>query len=287
MILKELKGYLLIIIAMLIWGSVGIFARWTGESSSVIVFYRVIITFIILVILWIVKGCKGLSDLRTNWKLVVLSGLALGLNWYFFFTAIQRTTVANAVLSYYVAPIIVTILSPVLLKEKIERSSIVALVFGFLGVVVMMAGPGNKLGAEDLLGIGAGLLAAFFYAILTILGKKIQLSARLLVMIQTGVASILFFPQVLGQLIVSSKSLIMLLIIGIIHTAFALTIYYEGIKMIKVQHVGVLGYLDPLSAILFAFFLLGEIPGFSSLLGGILIIFSSFLILSRKKSIKV
>lgn len=281
--MDQYKGYFLIIVSMLIWGSVGIFGRLTGQPSTVIVFYRVASAFVTLALLWVLNGCSGLKEIRKNWKLALASGVALGLNWYFFFAAINKTTVANAVLSYYASPIIVTILSPLLLKERLEKRTIMALSLGFLGIVVMMAGPGNQLGQGDWLGIGLGLLAAFFYALLTIMGKIIKLSARLLVLVQTGVSSLIFLPYVVGRPIPSGDSLLFLLIIGIVHTALALTLYFEGIKWVKVQHVGILSYLDPLSAIVFALLFLGEIPGIFSVFGGILILLSSYLVVRRRK----
>ena len=56
---SELRGYVLIVIAMLIWGSVGIFARFTSVPAPVIVFYRVITAFIIMGVSWVVQGWKG------------------------------------------------------------------------------------------------------------------------------------------------------------------------------------------------------------------------------------
>ncbi len=279
--MQEIRGYILIIISMLIWGSVGIFGRLIEEPSTVIVFYRVILAFIILFVLWIFNGSVGLSKLRTNWKLAVGSGLALGLNWYFFFTAIQRTTVAKAVLSYYTAPIIVTILSPLLLKEKIEKQTLIALIIGFGGIVVMMTGSGGGFSLEDLSGIGAGLMAAFLYALLTISGKLVDLPIRLLVLIQTGVSGIIFLPYVVNRPLPDFDNMVLLIIIGVVHTALALSLYFTALKWVKVQHVGILGYLDPLSAIIYALLFFGEIPQMASVAGGILILSSSYLVMRK------
>lgn len=275
------KGYIRIVIAMLIWGSVGVFGRWTGQPSTVIVFYRVITAFVVLGVWWLVSGRAGLDKLRAGWKWAVGSGLALGLNWFFFFTAVQKTTVANAVLSYYTSPIMVTILSAVLLRERVERRTVLALSVGFGGILVMMAGPGSGLTPDDLLGIGAGLSAAFFYALLTISGKWIDLPAHFLVLVQTGVSVLIFAPYVIHRPLPEWSAMVLLILIGVVHTALALTLYFEGVKAVKVQHVGILGYLDPLSAIGFALLFLGEVPGISAVAGGALILYSSYVILRK------
>lgn len=275
------KGYIWIMTAMVIWGSVGIFGRWTGQPSAVIVFYRVITAFAVLGGWWAVKGCIGLEKLIASWKWAVGSGLALGLNWFFFFTAVQKTTVANAVLSYYTSPILVALLSPLLLRERVERKTALALTVGFGGVLLMMAGPGAQLSANDLLGIGAGFGAAFFYALLTISGKWIDLPAQLLVLIQTGVSALIFAPYVIRRPLPGWPEMALLLMIGVIHTALALTMYFAGVKLVKVQQVGILGYLDPLSAIGFALIFLGEVPGWRAVAGGALILLSSYLIIRQ------
>lgn len=276
------KGYIWVMISMLIWGSVSIFGRMTEQPSTVIVFYRVITAFVVLGAWWVVRGCVGIEKLRTSWKWAVGSGLALGLNWFFFFIAVQKTTVANAVLSYYTSPILVTILSPLLLRERVERKTVWALGIGFAGILMMVVGPGSRLTPEDLIGLGAGFSAAFFYALLTISGKWIELPAQLLVLVQTGVSVLIFAPYAVRHPVPGWPAFAFLVIIGVVHTALALTLYFAGVKLVKVQHVGILGYLDPLSAILFALIFLGEMPGLPSVVGGGLILVSSYLVLRRQ-----
>lgn len=154
---------------------------------------------------------------------------------------------------------------------------------GFVGILLMMVGPGVQMSGSDLVGIGVGLLAAFFYALLTISGKLVDLPARLFVLVQTGVSSIIFLPYVINKPLPHGLVLVFLLIIGAVHTALALTMYFTGVKWVKVQHVGILGYLDPVSAIFFALIFLKEIPGWGSLIGGILILYSSYMVLNARK----
>ncbi|PWK15900.1 DMT family transporter [Tumebacillus permanentifrigoris] len=280
-------GYVYVIAAMLIWGSVGIFGRWAHQDATVIVFFRVLSAFAVLTLYQLVRG-----NIRQAWtqtqgqrKWVMIGGVVLALNWIFFFTAIQLTSVANAVLSYYLAPVIVTLLAPLLLQERLERRTLFAVGIAFLGTVVM--NPLSEVSSHDLLGIGAGITAAVFYALVTIAGKKVSgVEATALTQWQTGVAVVVLTPYVLwqGLPVPSIGSLAVMCSIGVIHTALALTLYFLGLRQVKVQHVGVLGYIDPLSAILFAFLFLGEVPGLTTWIGGTLILVSSYLILRVKEA---
>lgn len=279
-------GYVYVIVAMLIWGSVGLFGRWADQPAAVIVFYRVLSAFVVLGVYQLLRG-----GLRHVWReatrqrgWVIFGGLVLALNWIFFFQAVELTSVANAVLSYYLAPLIVTILTPWLLKERLERRTMFAVGLGFLGTIIM--NPLGYVGGHDLLGILSGVTAALFYALVTISGKKVTgMGAINLVLWQTGVAVIVLTPYVFwrGMTLPPLNSMLAMCSIGVVHTALALTLYFLGLRSVKVQHVGVLGYLDPVSAILFAFLFLQEVPGLQTLIGGTLILVSSYLILRVKE----
>lgn len=282
-------GYVFVIAAMLIWGSVGLFGRWAGDQpATVIVYYRVLAAFAVLGLYLLMRG-----GLRRTWQesggqrlMVVVSGVVLALNWIFFFQAVQLTTVANAVLSYYMAPVLVTLMAPFLLRERLEGKTLLAVGLAFVGTFVM--NPMDQLQGDDLLGIGSGLLAALFYALVTITGKKVTgMDASSLVLWQTGVAAVVLTPYVFwqGMTVPDATSLTAMVSIGVVHTALALTLYFIGLRRVKVQHVGVLGYLDPVSAILFAFLFLGEAPGLQTVVGGGMILVSSYLILRVKEAV--
>jgi RarD protein len=281
-------GYLLVILAMLIWGSVGMFGRLADQPSTVIVFYRVLSAFVVLGLYQAVRGGGLLrafreADGQRGW--VVFGGVVLALNWIFFFQAVKLTSMANAVLSYYVAPVLVTLLAPLLLKERLERRTLLFVGLAFLGTLIM--NPPGKVGGEDLLGMMSGLLAAMFYALVTISGKKVTgMAAHTQVLWQTGVATVILTPYVLwqGMELPSWQSLSLMVTIGVVHTALALTLYFIGLRSVKVQRVGVLGYLDPVSAILFAYLFFAEAPGMETWIGGILILASSYLMMRSKET---
>ncbi|ASS74850.1 hypothetical protein CIG75_07575 [Tumebacillus algifaecis] len=282
-------GYLFVIAAMLIWGSVGIFGRWADQPATVIVFYRVVSAFFVLGLFQVVRG----GGLRRAWQeaagqygWVVFGGIVLALNWIFFFQAVTLTSMANAVLSYYVAPVLVMLLAPLLLKEKLEKRTLFYVGLAFLGTLIMNP-LGDDVGGDHLLGILSGLAAAFFYAMVTISGKKVTgMQAHTLVLWQTGAATLVLLPYLLwqGMVLPPTSSIAVMVAIGVVHTALALTLYFIGLSRVKVQHVGVLGYLDPVSAILFAYLVFAEAPSMGTWIGGTLILVSSYLILRTKET---
>ena len=275
-------GYTFVVLAMLIWGSIGIFARMIPHSSIIIVFYRVFFGFISLFLILLYKNDLKI-DLKDNSIIfLIMTGITLALNWLFYFKAVKTTTIASATLSYYTSPIILTILSVIFLKEKLTKKGIIALILGFTGITIMMIGNG-EIASARIKGIVFGLIAAICYAGFALNNKIISnISASHLTFLQTGIACIVFFPLIINSQLPNINSLILLLIMGIVHTAMGLILYIKGLKISKVQDVGALSYLDPVSAIFFALIFLGEIPQLITFIGGSLILIGSYITISKK-----
>lgn len=265
------EGYAAVIAAMLIWGSVGIFARLAGQDPLITVTYRVLFGGTALAVVELVRsklqrGKRPTARSRHRWGLLVFSGGVLAANWLFYFKAVDATTVSNAVLSYYMAPVLVALTSPLLFHEPLERRTLAAAILSVIGIFLMVYQPGQPLNPQDLAGIGYGLVAACFYAMVTISGKWLaDVPATRLVLAQCTVAAFVLVPTVLlrrasgsgpvswAALAVPPHSLALLALIGVVHTALALVLYFHGLRQVKVQHAGVLSYLDPVSAILLPF----------------------------------
>ena len=275
---KNKLGYLYIILAMVTWGSIGLIVRFIDLSSQLIVFYRVLFAFLFLLVLVKQSQELDLTKLFKNKILLLATGGALTVNWIFFFKAIKTTTIANATLAYYTAPIIATILSIFFLEENLTKQNLAALLLSFVGIVIIS--DISQLSLTGLEGIGYGLLAAFFYALFMVLNKFFaDVSARVLTLGQTGVAILILLPLVFNYSQPSSQqSWLLLIVLGIIHTAGALVLYVKGLSLSKVQDVGVLSYIDPISAIVLAALFLGEIPGLMTVLGGALILSGCYLV---------
>lgn len=275
--------YAAIIISMTIWGSIGIFTREAKQPSEVIVFFRVLSASIVL--LPFALKSKKVSSSRRNYGILILSGIFISLNWLFFFKAVQTTTIAKATLSYYTAPVLVTLLSPLLLKERLEKRTIVSIILAFAGISLIMLFPLSGFVSGGNTGILFGLLAAFFYSLVTISAKYLSnMSTIKLTFYQTMTASIILFPFVIGNMNLNANSVLFMSIMGILHTSIALTLYFYGIRGVKAQHAGVLSYIDPLSAMFFGLIVFGEIPTLSTIIGGLLILSASFLILTYKNA---
>lgn len=282
-----------LITAMLIFGSIGVFVKKIELTSSEIAFLRGVIGSIFLLLAsLLVKHKPSFKTLKKNAILLLLSGAAVGFNWIFLFEAYRYTTISNATISYYFAPIFVMMLAPWVLKEKLTSVKVVCIIMAMAGLfLIVNPGAGGTSGLENhLLGIFYGLLAAAFYASIVLMNKFINnLSGFETTLVQLMVAATVLFPYIWWQghlnfAGLTATSIIFILILGIVHTGLGYFLYFTSIKELKGQTIAVLSYIDPISAVIIAAIFLSESMTMIQIIGGILVLSATFI--SEKLVIK-
>ncbi|WP_096911862.1 DMT family transporter [Neobacillus jeddahensis] len=288
-----MNGKMKLITTMLIFGSIGVFVKKIDLTSSEIAFLRGVIgSLFLLVASFLVKHKPSWQALKKNAILLLVSGAAIGLNWIFLFESYRYTTISNATISYYFAPIFVMMLAPWVLKEKLTRVKVACIVAAMLGLfLIVQTGSGSTSGTQNhALGILYGLGAAALYASVILMNKFIKhLSGSEVTLVQLMTAAIVLFPYVWwqGQLHLASldsTSIWFILLLGIVHTGFAYFLYFTSIQELKGQTIALLSYIDPISAVIIAAIFLSEQMTTLQIIGGILVLGATFL--SEKWEIK-
>lgn len=280
-----------IIISIFLWSSLGIVIRLSGVPVSVLIFFSCIISSFLMGILILKKGLKkDFPNKKSFTGLFVLSIVSL-INTFSFFYSYKNTTIANAVLTHYTAPMMVALLSPIFLKERLTLRILLAVVLATLGLWIMLdvsLSHFYKLliaGDKNTAGIFAGLFSGFAYAVLVIVIRKLAPTFNPIVMA--------FFQNLLIGFLISPfikfpenifSSLWAFLIMGIIHSTIAPILYFRGMKEVKANKAAILGYLEPVCAILLGIIFLGELISFKTIIGGLLIILSGYITIKSKDS---
>lgn len=282
-----------LILAMTIFGTIGIFVRYISLPSSVIACVRGFVGVAFLLVMTFIRKSKiSFQDIKKNLLLLCISGAFIGINWILLFEAYRYTTVATATLCYYMAPIFVTLASPLVLKEKLTIKKIVCIFVALIGMVFVSGIVGTNSLQINVPGILCGVLAAFFYACVILLNKHIKnISAYDMTMTQLFIAAVVILPYVLltedvSAFSLDTKAFICLLLLGIVHTGFAYMIYFSSITVLKAQTVAIFGYIDPVVAIILSALLLKEEMGITGVIGAVLILGSTLFseITLKKKS---
>lgn len=280
-----------ILISIFLWSSLGIVIRLSGVPVSVLIFFSCLISSILMGVLIFKKGLK--KDFPTKKSFIglfVLSIVSL-INTFSFFYSYKNTTIANAVLTHYTAPMMVALLSPIFLKERLTMRILLAVVLATLGLWIMLDVSLSyfyKLliaGDRNTAGIFAGLFSGFAYAVLVIVIRKLAptLNPIIMAFFQNLLIGLLIFPFIkLTENIFSA--LWAFLIMGIVHSTIAPILYFRGMRDVKANKAAILGYLEPVCAILLGVIFLGELISFKTIVGGSLIILSGYITIKGKDS---
>ena len=276
---KSNSSRIMLAVSMAIFGTLAPFVRNVAVSSGELALYRAIMAAIILGLFLLITRQKiPFRTIKKELVLLLFSGVAMGFNWILLFEAYKYTTVSAATLSYYFAPVIVTLVCPLLFKEKMRAKQWICFVMSTVGLVLITGIGDSQSGTDNLKGILFGIGAAFFYATVILLNKFIKNVAGIhRTFLQFIAAIIVLVPYVafsggvtLGVL--DSKGWVCLLIVGILHTGITYCLYFSSLKELPGQKAAILSYIDPLVAVLISVTVLGESMSLLQIIGGALIL---------------
>lgn len=286
-----MKSKIQFILSMIIFGTIGLVVRYIDLSSSERALLSSFIGCLFLTLLFFIMKKKiSWNAVKSNALYLLLSAIALGGNWIFLYQSYDYTTIANATLGYYFAPVFVMLLSPFVLKEQLSLKKVVCIVVSILGLILIVGEGISASKTNDILGLSYGLIAAAFYAALLLLNKFIKDMGKLeLTIIQLGTTALLLMPYVFltsgfGIFEVSSSSIPFILILGVINTGIGFWLFFSGMENLKGQSIAMLSYVDPFVAILISALILQEQMTLVQMLGGALLLGSTFI--SEMNSIK-
>lgn len=274
-----MKAKMKMITAMLIFGSIGLFVRAIDMPSSVLALMRGAVGTVFLLMAGIVLRSRiSVKAVKKNLLLLVLSGAAIGINWICLFEAYRYTTIAAATLCYYLAPVFVMAASPVILKERLTPFRAVCITVSLFGMFLVADLSDARQGGSDVKGIIFGLMAAFFYAGVVLMNKRIkQVRAMDMTVTQLGAAAIALLPYVLLTengigISVNGSTLFLLLFVGIVNTGFAYLLYFSSLSELSAQTAALFSYMDPVAAIILSAVLLKEEMSVRQMIGAVLIL---------------
>lgn len=277
-----MKSNIQFILSMIIFGTIGLVVRNIDLSSSETALLSSSIGCLFLMFVFLILR-KPISwkQVKANAFILFFSGIALGGNWIFLYQSYEYTTITNATLAYYFAPVFVILLSPIILKEPLTIKKIVCIIVAIAGMILIVGNGISTSGKDHLLGIFFGLVAAVFYGTLMLLNKFIHNMNRLeITIIQLGTTALLLFPYVYFTegvgILDASKSFPFIILLGIVNTGIGFWIFFSGMENLKGQSIAMLSYVDPFVAIVISSFILQEKMTIIQIIGGILLLGSTF-----------
>lgn len=268
-----------IIVSMAVFGTIGVFTRNIQVTSGELALYRAVLAAaLISIYLAVTKQHIDFKAIKREIPLLLLSGVAMGINWILLFQAYRYTTISAATLSYYFAPVIVTAVCPFLFKEKMTAKQMICFVMSTVGIIMITGISDLGQGSSDFLGIMFGLGAAVFYATVILLNKFIKGVSgihRTLLQFIAAIITLTPYVAVTSGVTLNKMTLVgwvCLLVVGLIHTGITYCLYFSSIEALPGQKAAILSYIDPLVAVVISVFVLGEKMTVMQAAGGVLIL---------------
>ncbi len=270
------KAFIKYLAALLLFGLNGIVASHIPLSSYEIVFLRTLIGSALLAVLFLLgKGRFHVKEYKKDTVFIMLSGIAMGTSWMFLYEAYQQIGVSLASLLYYCGPVIVMILSPLIFHEKLTAPKLVGFAIVLVGIVLVN---GNAAaGGVAPWGLFCGAMSAVMYFFMVTLNKQsknISGMENSVIQLAVSFVTVAVFMLVKQGLYIEvpTASWIWILILGVVNTGIGCYLFFSPLSKLPVQTVAVCGYLEPLSAVIFAAILLGEEMSLIQLVGAVCII---------------
>ncbi|MBQ8860630.1 MAG: DMT family transporter [Ruminococcus sp.] len=269
--------------AFLIWGSIGVFVKMIPLNSGVVAFDRSLVGMLFLVMVKLFMKKKiDFNGMKNSLWLLCINGALLGVNWILLFESYNYTSVATSTICYNLGPMIVVMLSPIVFREKLTVVKVLCVLTALFGVVCV-SGVFNQsgIGERGLIGVALGLMAAVVYAITVIINKQLdkvdpidkaitQFASSTVVMLIYSV-----FTTKVSELQFTVSTIILLIVVGVVHTGAAYTIYFKSLPNVTSQNVAIFAYIDPVVAVVLSALVLKEQLGVATIVGAVLVIVSA------------
>ncbi|MEW6366989.1 MAG: DMT family transporter [Acidobacteriota bacterium] len=281
------RGYLLAAVAALLWSTMGLFGKGLfeyGAAPLTVVALRATVVFLTLALF---AGLRGWPHLpRGDYFFFAIYGLVgVAAPYFLFFTAVQLVGVALTTILLYTYPAFVTLLSRVLLRERITRWKAMALLSSLIGVA-LVAGIGTTVGVRaDPRGVAAALLAGLSASVYSIFGKKAveRHSPQTVMLYSCGFGSLFLLAAqflTLGypELARPAAFWCMLMALAWVSTLAGSLAYIAALARIEASRASIMATIEPVAASALAYVFFHEalsarqILGMALVVGGVIIV---------------
>ena len=277
---KETNAKASLILAMVIFGTIGIFRKYIPLPSGIVACARGLLGVAFLLVFIKIKKIKmDREAIKKHLWILLVSGGFIGLNWVLLFESYRYTSVAVAPLCYYMAPIFVMIVSPFLLKEKLTVKKVLCVIVALIGMVFVSGVlDGGISDVSEMKGILFGLGAAALYATVIMMNQKLrEVPTYDKTIMQLGAAAVVLIPYILfvedlSAVVLTPLIVFMLIIVGVVHTGIAYALYFGSMNGLKAQTVALFSYIDPIVAIILSAMFLKEPMTIYSAIGAVLVL---------------
>jgi drug/metabolite transporter (DMT)-like permease len=281
-------GYAMVVASYLLVGLSGTLVALTTAPPSVLLVLRFGVALAPLGVVFARRRrLVRIFAPELRWRLLLM-GAVDAATLLLFFIAIRETGVAVATFLYFIQPVWVAALAPAVLGSRTEGTVWAAIGIALGGLALILVPTFSGAAQVSWVGLAAGLGCGLLYAWFALLVKALstRLDSGALVLTECALDALWLLPLALWETLVAGyvlteRDLLFAIVLGVVCTAVAYTLWMEGMQRIRVQHSAVLGFLTPVAAPFFALALAGQTLTPWTVAGGALILGSGILVALR------
>lgn len=259
---------------MLFISTSGPFGRYIDLPAPLTIAIRALLALLFLILYCKWKN-KSFKIQKNDLFPILASGVLMGVHWVTYFISLQLSNVAIGMLSLFTYPVITAFLEPFFLKTKFQKIHVLLGLLVVFGIYLLV--PEVNIENSNTLAIAIGVFSAFCYSIrnLILKTKVNSYEGSVLMSYQMGVISILLIPTYfMYDLGVVSTEWGGLLGVVLITTVLGHTMFINTFKHFSITTISIISSSQPVFGIILGALFLSEIPAWSTILGGLLILTS-------------
>ena len=254
-------------------GGTGLFAKLITLPAVEIIPLRCVVAALTLLVFVKLTGTRLVIERRADMGWIFLMGAIVSVHWVAFFTSVQTSTVAIALIASFTFPAMTVLMEPFFFDEPLDRQNLAIALIVFGGVYVAI--PGGFTGGQTAIGAAWGILSAFLYAVRNVLYRK-HLShypSSAMMFYQVAVAAVVLLPFVPADIdLVKDHRWLYIVVLGVIFTAVSHTLFIDSLRTIKASTAGMLTALEPIYGIILAALVISEMPEMKTVAGALIVV---------------
>lgn len=267
-------------LSAVLMGTIGVFSKLTGLPAEIITFFRLILGALFMVLYLAVIGKLNKATARPSWP-VVLNGALLAGFIIFYVQAMNYTSMANAIMLVYLAPLAASVVAHFYLKERLTVTAFCLICFALFGFAMMMEFRINiSRGSQEFIGVCYGLAALASYAGFILMNRlirqEIHVYTRTFWQLFTG--GCVMIPFIFFSIQeVEMSHIPWLLAVGLFPGFLAILFAVAALSRLPVAVFGTIAYMEPVAVVLFGWTIFQETLSPMQITGCSLILFSGIL----------
>ena len=271
-------------------GTIGVFSKLTGLPAEIITFFRLILGAGFMLLFLAIIGKVRVAKVWPTWP-VLANGVLLSGFIIFYVQAMNYTSMANAIMLVYLAPLVASGVAHFFLNERLTLTALALICLALFGFAMMMEFKIDiSTHSRDFIGICFGLFALASYAGFILVNRVIspQIHVYTRTFWQLFIGGCVMIPFILFSMdTVSTRHIPWLIGVGFFPGFLAILFAVAALSRLPVAMFGTIAYTEPVAVVIFGWTIFNETLSPMQMIGCLLIILSGILktVTARRKAV--